>query len=102
MALRSIPHSSFAEVVGMEGGRVTGGSHDQLVDAFLVYRRVLRNTSERTIRAYAADLAQLSDFIGISPIANVDLSILRQFLASLQPHSYARSTIARKIAAIRA
>jgi len=76
-----------------------------LIDEFLEYRRVARNSAPHTLRAYAADLAQFAAFLderGIATPDRVDLSVLRAFLASLQPQQYARTTLARKQAALRA
>jgi integrase/recombinase XerC len=78
---------------------------EPLIDAFLQYRRSARNSAENTRKAYAADLAQFADFTaksGVADISRIDVKLLRAFLASLQVHSYARSTLARKQAALRA
>src|SRR5215213_4697049 len=81
------------------------GMIEPLIDTFLQYRRSARNNAENTRKAYAADLAQFAEFIaesGATDVARVDVKLLRAFLASLQAHSYARSTLARKQAALRA
>ncbi len=78
---------------------------DPHVSAFLEYRERARNNSDHTVRAYGADLAQFVEFLSqraIGELDRVDLALLRAFLASLQTEQYARSTLARKQAALRA
>lgn len=75
------------------------------IDEFLAYCRDARNNAPRTLRAYAADLQQFAAFLkerGIAAPDGVDLGVLRAFLSSLQPRQYARTTLARKQAALRA
>jgi integrase/recombinase XerC len=75
------------------------------IDAFLAYRRAARNSADHTLKAYSSDLLQLAAFAearGLSSPANISLNDLRAFLASLQSEEYARTTLARKQAAIRA
>lgn len=77
----------------------------RLIEEFLEYRRVARNSAPHTLKAYAADLAQFAAFLeekGVTALAEVDLRVLRAFLASLQTQQYARTTLARKQAALRA
>jgi tyrosine recombinase XerC len=74
------------------------------IEAFLAYRRSARNSAERTLKAYRADLLQFAAFLQTQKrlLATTDLAILRAFLASLQPKQYARTTLARKQASLRA
>ena len=87
----------------------TNGAPDQgtheLVDAFLEHLRRVRNLSPNTVAAYARDLAQFEDFLGrsgIDDLAVVDHKILRSFLANQQARGYARSTVSRRCACLRA
>jgi tyrosine recombinase XerC len=75
---------------------------EQHIDAFLAYRRTARNSAEYTLKAYSTDLLQFAEFVGSRELTTIDLNILRSFLASLQPKTYARTTLARKQAALRA
>lgn len=78
---------------------------EHLLDSFLQYLRAARRHSALTLKAYAADLNQLAAFLaqrGIADIRAVDLAVLRAFLASLQGRHYARATLARKQATLRA
>ncbi|HSV74988.1 MAG TPA: tyrosine recombinase [Chthonomonadales bacterium] len=79
-------------------------SVDALIQAFLDEARSVRGMSAHTVRAYGADLAQFAGYLegcGAS-FADVDLALLRAYLASLADRRYARSTLARKQAALRA
>jgi len=75
------------------------------IDAFLDYRRAARNSAPHTLKAYSADLLQFAEFAETRQIASpaaVALNDLRAFLASLHDRNYARTTLARKQAALRA
>ncbi len=75
------------------------------IDSFLAYRRAARNSAAHTLKAYSTDLLQFAAFvepIRCGGITAIDLNLLRAFLASLQAENYARATLARKQAALRA
>ncbi len=74
---------------------------------FLAHLRHDRNCSQETIRAYGSDCQQLIDFLGrrrgqagFFP-RKVDPLSIRAFLAELHDRGEARSTMARKISAMR-
>lgn len=78
-------------------------------DAFLRYLTDVRQLSPRTAEAYAQDVNQFVDFLAARwgeerayDWASVDYRTVRGFLADLARQHYARSTIARKLAALRA
>jgi integrase/recombinase XerC len=76
-----------------------------LIDSFLHYLRTARHYSAYTLKAYATDLNQWADFLanqGIGDIRAVDTGVIRAFLALLQGRRYARASLARKQAALRA
>ncbi len=78
---------------------------DPLIDQFTRHLTEVRGYSHETVRAYAADLFQFADHLrsaGVEQLRGIDLAALRAYLASLQPHAYRRSTLARKQAALRA
>jgi integrase/recombinase XerC len=76
------------------------------IDAFLEYMRSARQVSEQTLRAYASDLAQCAAFVrercAIESWLAVEPAMLRRFLAALHAHEYERTSIARKLSALRA
>lgn len=73
-----------------------------LLDRFLRYQRVERNASPNTIDNYQRDILQFIEFIGEDAVvADVDRILVRAFLAALQQVDYAKSTIARKLSALR-
>lgn len=73
---------------------------------YLLYLGLEKNASEATIRAYEADLLQLSRFLreqlaSAPRLADVDSIAIRSFLGSLSRSGYSSRSIARKIASIR-
>lgn len=74
------------------------------VEAFLRYQAVERGASVHTLRSYRTDLAQFRRFLAarrVGRMAEVDARLLRQYLARLYEAGLSRSSIARKLAAIR-
>jgi len=69
---------------------------------FIAYLRHERNVSPHTERSYLSDLEQLADFLGPMEPANVDHLKLRDFLALLMQRNVKKTSIARKLSAIRA
>ncbi len=84
-----------------------------LTEAFLGDLEERRGASEQTVRAYAADLAQFLAFLeepsegdrgadkGQPSPGDVDVHRLRGWLASLHGRGLSRTTVARKLAALR-
>lgn len=80
-----------------------------LIDHFLAYLTVEKNASPRTIESYQRDLWQFLDFLSqdsqIDPASitpqGVDHLLIRRYLANLQERGLARTSIARKLAALR-
>ena len=67
--------------------------------------RWLRGRSPETGRAYRADVAAFAGWAaraGVEEPAGVDRVLLRRYLAYLETRRYARATVARKAAALRA
>jgi integrase/recombinase XerC len=76
------------------------------VNQFLNYLRSVRNASPHTLRSYESDLGQFLTFLappGVEPPALPDVThlLIREFVAHLHDHHLERSSIARKLAAIR-
>jgi integrase/recombinase XerC len=74
---------------------------DEHLDAFLDYLRLVRESSEHTLRAYASDVIGFLDFVRDSQGA-VDQVLVRRYLAHLRKSDHATSSISRKLAALRA
>jgi len=68
---------------------------------FLTYLRNERNVSPHTLRNYHSDLEQLSTFLGDKELSAVDHQTLRRFIAHLMQGEVKKSSIARKLSAIR-
>lgn len=81
---------------------------DDLIDRYTTYLRYERNASPHTIRNYHSDLLQFRDFLkGGNPDAAIDLKAInalriRGFLAHLFEREKKKSSIGRKLAAVRA
>jgi len=74
------------------------------VPAFLDYLAAERRVSPHTLRGYAGDLAEFVAFLrrtGVPGPAAADARVLRAFLASLHQRGLAKSSISRKLAAVR-
>lgn len=68
---------------------------------FITYLRNERSVSPHTERGYLSDLEQLDGFLGETELSAVDHKTLRQFIAHLMQLKVKKSSIARKLSAIR-
>lgn len=75
----------------------------ELIEKFLIYLKIEKNSSPWTQKKYLEDLIQFSNFLKEQnrSIEDIDHLILRSFLAVLQEKGYARTSIARKLSALR-
>ncbi|HSL49593.1 MAG TPA: tyrosine recombinase XerC, partial [Candidatus Deferrimicrobiaceae bacterium] len=74
------------------------------VGSFLEYQGVERGASPHTLRSYAADLSEFTRFLAEEKIAGweaADTRVVRAFVARLHRRGLAKTTIARKLAAVR-
>lgn len=71
------------------------------VDAFTVHLAQVRRLSPATVRAYRSDLADLGRAVGQTPLEGIDLESLRDWLWQATQRGDARSTLARRAAAVR-
>src|SRR5262245_16271604 len=97
------------------GSRVSDGSTDsdveprgeawsEAIDAYERHLRHERDLSPNTVRAYVTDLialAEHAELLGRHDPAELDLQVLRSWLANLQTRGKARTTLARRAAAAR-
>ncbi len=76
---------------------------DELIDQFLHRLAVEKGSSEHTLRAYATDLRMFAEFLAGRgrALGDADVRDVRGFLATLQIRGLARSTVARRTAAVR-
>jgi len=76
------------------------------VHQFLNYLRSVRNASPHTLRSYENDLDQFVTFLTppgteTPPLQDITHLLIREFVAHLHDHKLEKSSIARKLAAIR-
>jgi len=74
---------------------------EQRVDSFIDHLRLARNASEHTLRAYSSDVLAFLAFARESGAA-VDQALVRRYLAHLHKAGLAKSSMVRKLAAMRA
>lgn len=75
----------------------------ELVDRFLTHLSIERGMSAHTVRAYSGDLDKYLEWAnrtGVDPV-NLTHRQLRLYLAELDRARYARSTVARRLSAVR-
>lgn len=86
---------------------------DDLIERYIQYLRYERNASPHTVRNYRSDLMQLRNFLAQSTgqegkpaeevkIRSIDSLRIRAFLAHLYENEKKKTSIARKLAAVRA
>lgn len=74
------------------------------IEEFINYLREVRGYSPHTLKSYSEDLLQFSDFAhgnGVEEWVKVDIHLLRGFLGFLQENKYSRTSILRKLSALR-
>jgi integrase/recombinase XerC len=76
------------------------------IKKFVAYLRSVRNASAHTLRNYASDLEQFHDYLTPpeSPpvrVTDIDHRVIREYLGYLHDHQLQKSSMARKLAALR-
>ncbi len=79
---------------------------DQLIERFIAYLQYERNASPHTLRNYRSDLKQFRDYLAGEnaqplPVEQIDAVRIRGFLAHLYDTERKKSSIGRKLAAVR-
>src|SRR5712691_4836335 len=83
---------------------------EQLLDQFLEHLRYERNVSSHTVRNYKSDLEQFLEYLApaqknckrkLPDIAEIDHLTIREWLSALHSAQKKKSSIARKLAALR-
>jgi len=82
------------------------GAMQQAINKYLGYLRSVKNSSPHTISNYGKDLGQFLTYLsppGLQPppLAGVTHAIVREFVAHLHDQGLQKSSIARKLAALR-
>src|ERR1700745_815653 len=77
------------------------------IEKFLAYLRSVRNASAHTLRNYASDLEQFHTYLSPpdSPpvkVTDIDHRVIREYLVYLHDQQLQKSSMARKLAALRA
>jgi integrase/recombinase XerC len=75
------------------------------IDEFMLYIRSTLGRADNTVVNYAVDLAQFVDYADASDITSpsqLDMACLRGFLRELSGYGFSKSSIARKLSAIKA
>ncbi len=78
--------------------------NQELLDLYQKYLVQVRNLSENSVRAYVKDVEDLIVFLEkekIEEFSQVDLSVLRKWLADLYHRGISNQTLSRRIVAIR-
>lgn len=73
----------------------------EAIEVYLRYASEVRRLAPATVRAYRNDLRGLVEVTGDTDIAEVDLEALREWIWRASQHGDAKSTIARRAAAVR-
>lgn len=78
----------------------------QVIDNFIACLRYEKNASPRTIREYRNDVGQFRTFLTppgerTLPLDKIDHKIIREFVSSMYDKGLEKSSIARKLAALR-
>ncbi len=90
----------------------TATSAEQLLEAFVQHIKMQRDYSDHTVRAYSADLKQALQYLCAASgdemqslrgadLAQYSLADMRSYLARLLSDGYRRSSVNRKLAALR-
>ena len=73
----------------------------EYIESFKTYLSVEKNFSDHTLSAYNSDIVSFILWLNGTSCVNVDFNKLREYLHFIQRFDYKKTTIARKVAAIR-
>ena len=76
-------------------------SNNELLENFQGYLEVERNLSKHTLRAYTTDIEHFLYWLKDLPVSQVNTNTIRLYLSQIQIFEYSKTTITRKIAALR-
>lgn len=76
-------------------------TNNQMLEEFMAYLEVERNLSKHTLRAYTGDIEHFLYWLKDVKFSDVNTNTIRLYFSQLQVFEYSKTTIARKIAALR-
>lgn len=79
-------------------------SVEKLLNNYIRYLEVERHASPYTVRNYTHDLRHFLEFLNMENVAtleDVDRKLLRRYIASLQEQGFQKSSLSRKLSALR-
>lgn len=76
-------------------------TNNNLLEEFQAYLEVERNLSRHTLRAYTTDIEHFLYWLKDVNVAQVNTNTIRFYLSQIQIFDYSKTTITRKIAALR-
>lgn len=76
-------------------------SNNEMLEDFQAYLDVERNLSKHTLRAYTTDIEHFLYWLKELPVSQVNTNTIRLYLSQIQVFEYSKTTITRKIAALR-
>ncbi|MCR4880353.1 MAG: tyrosine recombinase XerC [bacterium] len=76
-------------------------NNNDLLKEFQAYLDVERNLSKHTLRAYTSDIEHFLYWLKELNVADVNTNTIRLYLSQIQVFEYSKTTITRKIAALR-
>jgi tyrosine recombinase XerC len=72
------------------------------LDLFIDHLTVVKRASPHTVKSYSSDIVQFLGFAREAGVETFDYPLVRRYLAHLQKEGIARTSVARKVAALRA
>ena len=76
-------------------------SNTSLLEEFQAYLEVERNLSKHTLRAYSSDIEHFLYWLKDLSVSDVNTNTIRLYFSQVQVFEYSKTTITRKIAALR-
>lgn len=106
LELDLVPHGDARDKPLTEPG--LSAALNDVLDGFLQFLKLGKNASAYTVKAYRADLAQFLGYVetnqdlGPAALHRVERAHVRAFMTELQQGDYKRTSLARKLASLRA
>lgn len=74
---------------------------DRYIEKFLRYLEIEKNYSVHTLLNYKLDLGNFRNFLGATPLENIDYLFLRKYLAALKEKNLNSRTVGRHLSSLR-